>query len=443
MAQPAFVSTDYDIIYREYQPEDSEQCIALENESHQHPTFYGMMHDGTIFGNDFDNKCRRYTEYVIVLGEAIHKQDPKKKIICACACLGLKNMYFNQQEVKSGFLFDLRVSDKFQKRGIGTKITNLLEEKAKAKECKFFYLSVNGSNKKAISLYEKTGYSMISERRITRQIIKRRPIEDRRNTKTVKLDSGKTYDLKFQRLDDDMDKVHEHYNKFYTNQDLAIKNFGEIFNTRGYLGTFGVSTSDNKNIVGISLFKSDTSNIFGVKKLVVPTTFYTYDWFYALGIAFMMPFVYLFTQIIDWILAFTGSSDFYRYTRTLFAFMFLSWLVTFFYHKFVSLVLHLSAFKPKGRLIGPFSHLEDEDLTREMFTFLLTRMKKVVSDHHIDNLTYNSDKNCRFLPYWSGLLKVTYKTFFMGRYIGDDVKLNEGMKSYQSTKHMFFDPRDL
>ena len=220
MSHIPFIDTNtFDVIYRDYQPSDSEQAIALESESSQHPTLFGLVRSGTIFGEEYDIKCKKFNESVIIVAEAIDKEDNTKRRICGCACAGLKEIYYNQEKVKAGVVFALRVSEKFQKQGIGQKLTNLLEETAIKKGCEFLYLSVNGSNAKAIGLYKKCGYDVMSKRRLQRFSIKRTPIEDRNNQKTITTGNLK-HNLVFDKLDEDQSRTY--YNDFYKGKDLAL-----------------------------------------------------------------------------------------------------------------------------------------------------------------------------------------------------------------------------
>ena len=60
---------------------------------------------------------------------------------------------------------DIAVSEKFRKKGVGTKLLEHLEKVCREKNAEFITLEVRASNEKAISLYEKCGFSRVGERK--------------------------------------------------------------------------------------------------------------------------------------------------------------------------------------------------------------------------------------------------------------------------------------
>jgi len=434
-----FDSKDFKIIYRSYEPADSEQAISLEEEASQHFNLFGMLSGGSIFGGDYDTKCRKFPDHIILLAEAIDNEVPEMKRICACACLGIKDIYFNGKIVKAGILFDLRVSDKFQRRGIGAKLTSMLEETARNKGCEFFYLSVNGRNKKAISLYQKTGYDVISERTIHTKILPKEPIEDRNNMKVVKV-NGDMHKYNFQKLSPD--QAREHYNNFYKNQDLAVVNFDELLNSREYVGTYAVTCDDNPaNRVGLSLFKIDSTNAMGLKRLFAPAHYFTKDWFYSIILAIFLLILYPVIIAIHKRLVASTLPGPAQNILGLLSFFVIAWCCIFVHQKFNKLLIFISKLAPAGRFVGPFYQLENPELMNSMFEFLTQRTKKACSDNHIGTVTMNFDKNDKIFPLITGKLTIRFRTLFMGKYITkrDDVSV----KDRQISNVMFFDPRDL
>ena len=63
---------------------------------------------------------------------------------------------------KSGFIFDIRVDEKFRGKGYGKHTMLLIEEKARELDLKSIGLHVFGSNKVARNLYEAVGYEITS-----------------------------------------------------------------------------------------------------------------------------------------------------------------------------------------------------------------------------------------------------------------------------------------
>jgi len=64
--------------------------------------------------------------------------------------------------LKSGFIFDVRIDDKFRGKGYGKEIMLLIEEKARELDIKRIGLHVFGYNKVAKNLYERIGYRYAS-----------------------------------------------------------------------------------------------------------------------------------------------------------------------------------------------------------------------------------------------------------------------------------------
>ncbi len=437
-----FNSKDFRIVYRAYEPADSEQAIALEEEASQHFNLFGLVGGGSIFGGDYDTKCRKFPDHVILLAEAIDNEMPEMKRVCACACLGIKEMYFNQRVVKAGILFDLRVSDKFQKRGIGSKLTNMLEEAARNKGCEFFYLSVNARNNKAISLYNKTGYDIISERTIHTQMIQKQSIEDRNNMKVVKI-NGDLHKLNFHKLTPD--QAREHYQRFYKNKDLAVANFDELLTSREYIGTYAVTCDDNQaNMVGLSLFKIDSTNCMGLKRLFAPAHWFTKDWFYAVMCALFLLILYPIILAIHKRLTESSLPTPAQNVLGLLSFFVIAWFCVFLHHKFNKVLCFVGKLSLTGRWIGPFAQLENQELKAAMFSFLTERMKKASSDHHVNTVTMNVDRDDPFMPLLVGKITIRFKTYFMGKYITKDQNgLPKTLKDRVKSEFMFFDPRDL
>jgi len=432
-----FDSQEFEIIYREYQDADSENVIALEQEASQVPRLGGLLDGGTIFNSVYDVKCKKFTDHVIIIAEAIDKNNPTIKRICGCACIGIKDIYFNKQKVKAGVLFDLRVSDKFQKRGIGTRLTTLLEETARNKGCQFLYLSVNGDNKKAISLYEKTGYNVISQRIIHRIGITKGSIEDRENTKTIN-HHGISQEFEFKKLEPE--QVKEYYNKFYKNEDLALASFEEISSSSNYLGTYAVMAG-NSNIIGGSLFKVAPSHTMGLKKLFFPVHYYAKDWFYSFWLGLLLLISYIIALNVHDSLT-ERFSSLRRFIGGL-VFFLISFLLIMINKKINTFMLQVGNLKSRGRYIGMFYFMKDEELLKPALQFLMERMNKVCSYNHIDNITYNSDKNDKFMEVWKGKPKVRFYTYFMGKFIDKTNGLNDNLKDYKPSQFVFFDPRDI
>jgi ribosomal protein S18 acetylase RimI-like enzyme len=68
--------------------------------------------------------------------------------------------------LKSGFIFDLRVHEKYRGKGYGKQAMLLIEEKARALGLKSLGLHVFAYNRVAQKLYESVGYEVSSSNMI-------------------------------------------------------------------------------------------------------------------------------------------------------------------------------------------------------------------------------------------------------------------------------------
>ena len=64
--------------------------------------------------------------------------------------------------IKSGFIFDIRIDEKFRGKGYGKQAMSLIEEKARELGLKSIGLHVFAVNNVARNLYESVGYEVSS-----------------------------------------------------------------------------------------------------------------------------------------------------------------------------------------------------------------------------------------------------------------------------------------
>jgi len=91
-------------------------------------------------------------------------EEVKTGHIAGVVCVGLKDVTLYGVKMRIGWLFDLRVDEDFQRKGIGARL-NTMAETASAKDgAAIMFLSVNGDNTKAKAMYKKIGYVHASKR---------------------------------------------------------------------------------------------------------------------------------------------------------------------------------------------------------------------------------------------------------------------------------------
>jgi hypothetical protein len=111
-------------VYRDYVDDDDEHCKALEMRAMQGGRYPALQKFVTTFVRagfhhrvTFDAKAKQYTEHVIRVVE--EQSDAKAKKVVAVGCAVLKTAYMLGEMVKIAYVFDLRVDEDYQGKGIG------------------------------------------------------------------------------------------------------------------------------------------------------------------------------------------------------------------------------------------------------------------------------------------------------------------------------------
>jgi len=430
---------DLSITYRLYTPSDDVPLIALEKEASQGNKYVRLIADfSTIHREPFDSKCKLFPDHIIVVAEA-QRPNSAQKDLCGCACLGIKEIYFNQKKVKAGVLFDLRVSERYQRKGIGATICELIEKLAAEKGCEFIYLSVNNNNNKAIFLYTKLGYSVISHRRMG--FMTTPPQSHDLIPSEVEIEhNGRPVKLKFERLT--REEALDSYNKFYLNQDLALVNWKELTDSQEYIGTFVAKTEDNKNTVGMTLQRIRKSGSMGLTRFFFPATYHNKLWFVSLGLTAILIAMSGFLSSIK---EYVDSLNIDSFWKTLLGYIGMGlpvWLTSFVYLFINKFVLNMAGFAFRGRYIGPFKFLEDESLLRPMLEALTKYINQIAAYQGIESVMYNRDVNCEFAKNWPSIKGFNAGPYFYAKYIKPQPD-SQDLKSWKPSAFMYFDARDL
>lgn len=101
---------DLTIHYRFLKPEDSKAVIDLEEEASQGRFKIPFLRVGTIHRQPFGEKMKVFKDGFVLVAEAEVKGVMD---ICACICVGIKDIFFQGRIVKAGVIFDLRVSERY------------------------------------------------------------------------------------------------------------------------------------------------------------------------------------------------------------------------------------------------------------------------------------------------------------------------------------------
>ena len=152
---------------RSYRDGDSDSCKALEAKASQHqriPLLSDLFKAHIKHLADFDSKSKLFddddgSQHEIVVAE-MHGR------VVGVVCVGVKPIFLRGVETLAGYLFDLRVDEAYQRNRIGSKLSAEVERRCVARGVKVMYLTVNGSNAKALQLYDKLGWKLGSRRRL-------------------------------------------------------------------------------------------------------------------------------------------------------------------------------------------------------------------------------------------------------------------------------------
>eukprot|EP01064_Diplonema_japonicum_P034853 TRINITY_DN735_c0_g2_i3.p1 TRINITY_DN735_c0_g2~~TRINITY_DN735_c0_g2_i3.p1 ORF type:complete len:399 (+),score=64.22 TRINITY_DN735_c0_g2_i3:888-2084(+) len=148
-------------IVREFDPEkDDEACKRLEAHAQMKAGYLQkLLFKAQLVINDrYATKVNQYDNH------AIFVVDNEEGEVVAAVCLGLKNVTLYGKPATVGYLFDLRVHEKAQRKGLGETLSNKAEQWAFDQGATMIYLTVNSNNTSALSLYAKLGYSVVSLR---------------------------------------------------------------------------------------------------------------------------------------------------------------------------------------------------------------------------------------------------------------------------------------
>lgn len=150
---------------RHYRDSDDFAARALEAKAAQHrqiPILSKLVKVYPEFTGRYDTKARLYENHIAVVAE-----DTTNNFICGGCCVGIKRVYYQGEIKKAGYLFDLRVHEDYQRRGVGAMINTAVESACKEAEVDFIYFTVNMSNMKARAFYKKFQYIEACQRKLS------------------------------------------------------------------------------------------------------------------------------------------------------------------------------------------------------------------------------------------------------------------------------------
>jgi hypothetical protein len=427
---------DIVVRYRYYSPRDSPAVIALGDEASKSNKLFGLYCTGPIYRDTFEIKAKNFTDSTIIVAETNSKCDKASFSISGVACVGIKDMYFSGELCKAGMLYGLRVGIHYQGKGIGNTLCDLIEQVSISRGVEFLYLCVKTKNIKAVSLYTKLGYEIISKRRVLPFELPAQKNEIAPSRKII-FNNGREVELLFERLT--REETIKYYTSFYKGQDLSLTSFGEMTDAPAYAGTYAVRTSDNQNIAGMTLYKIRKNGFLGLKKLGVDVSHYNNAWLIGFIISFCVMIVSWPLQAIkNWILE--GMEE--KSCVWLFGILLIMtplWLMTTGYINLNKRITKSGGYAVRGRCVSPFFIADNKQIEGEMWKFLSEQIGVVAANEDFSKCVYNCDSNDEFASKIPGINLNGSAAQFMGR------RLTQGtaLKGYKPTKYVFFDSRDL
>lgn len=157
--------TDGRYTIREYAPQDDEACKRLEVVASQFQAFRGLVKSAIVHYGPFDQKAAQFGQrLVLVCADGEHGD-----AVVGVIAVAIKRARLHGSLRTVGYVFDLRVDEAHQRRGIALRLSREAEARISLPPFKveYCYLSVNADNVKAKALYRSLGWSACSGRRLS------------------------------------------------------------------------------------------------------------------------------------------------------------------------------------------------------------------------------------------------------------------------------------
>lgn len=246
------------LVLRTYLPEDDEQCKALEISASQFQGFGGLVKAAIHHNGAFDDKPKQFDDHILLCCE----DKSNHGHICAVVAVAIKTAWVHGCQQRCGFVFDLRVEETYQRRGIGREITKEAERQAEARGCTYLYLSVNNDNKKARALYTSAGWTLASRRCLIFRPLLFIPHAPKADAEVVasivRLDPTEALTL-----------LAAHFAK--RDLGLSASEFSSLFSSPNMLGTFAASDGRGSRAV-LSLWHGSSFNSFSPIRVLLPVS---------------------------------------------------------------------------------------------------------------------------------------------------------------------------
>ena len=242
---------------------DDAACKELEVTASQFQALGGSIKAAIVHHGGFDAKPRQFADHLLL----VVVDEANKGAVCGVVCVGIKRAYVHGALQLCGMVFDLRVSEQYQRRGIGAALTTAAEERAAQRGVTFFYLSVNNDNRKARALYASQGWNKASGRALVFTPLLWIPSADSASASAVK---GAVVKIERTRA---LKMVRAHY----ATRDLGLSTdeFARLFESEeSYLGTY-VAEDGAGSRAALSLWHGSRLTAFTPVHLLLPVAWWS------------------------------------------------------------------------------------------------------------------------------------------------------------------------
>lgn len=240
------MNINQDIYFEEYKDQHDNQIIELEQESAMSlgPNIpLNLFKVQTIFHKNYSSRPKQFEIYKIFVA-----RDKKTQKIIGVVNGVVKDVILFEKSYRIAQIFGLKVHNKYCRKGIATKLLEILNESLKKIEVSYVYAKIEANNLNAWDLFaNKLQY-----------------------TDAFYQDSWIIHPVKSVKLTQlSVEKAFELTQKFYDKRDLSTKEMWPIFKSTHYIGTYIVDTE--RGYAGISLWDSSAYSDLKIVKAIVNT----------------------------------------------------------------------------------------------------------------------------------------------------------------------------
>ena len=254
------------LVLRDFNPAtDDIACKQLEVTASQFQGFNGLIKAAIVHHGGFNAKPSQFEKHLLLVVV-------DKEVVCGVVAVAIKRVFVHGAVQPCGFVFDLRVSEQYQRRGIGAALTSEAEARAEKMGVTYLYLSVNNENKKARALYATQGWNKASSRAlIFRPLLYAPPADGAAKAAVTKSPSGNVLRLEAGRA---LELTAAHFAR----RDLGLSRpeFERLFASPNLIGTFIAEDGDpsEPSRAILSLWHGSTLTAFTPITILLPVAWW-------------------------------------------------------------------------------------------------------------------------------------------------------------------------